>query len=574
MRKIKSPWMKFQDTKTNEIEVPKISIYEVFKKTALKNPFVPAYNYFGKVVTYKKFLHQINRTAEAFKRYGVKFGDTVTICLPNFPEGIISMYALNKIGAIANMVHPLSGEEEIKNYVNNSNSKIILTLDFNKKKIKEIIDKTKLKYVIIVDADDSLKLHLKFGYKLANNKIFNEEKLTKPYIKFKKFLNTNPGEEIDEETEPNDNIVDRDAIILHSGGTTGSPKDILLTNGNFNALAIQGAHLFSHFRKGDKVLTVMPIFHGFGLGVSIHCIYYLCGETILVPKFEAKKCDNLIKKYKPNYIIGVPTLYEAIIGNKGFKKADLSFLEVAISGGDTLTESLKNRANAFFKEHNSPAIIEQGYGLSEAVAATSYAKKELEAPCSIGIPLLGNYYKIVAEGTEKEVPYNHDGEICIYGPTVMKGYLNQPEETAKVLRKHKDGRIWLHTGDIGCMSEDGIITFKQRYKRMIVSSGYNVYPQHIEDIINSHESVLKSCVVGTPHKYKIQVPIAFIVLKDDQKPTLKIKKEIDQLCVKNLPKFSVPQKYIFKEEFPTTLVGKVDYRTLQTEAGEDEDDDK
>ncbi len=156
----------------------------------------------------------------------------------------------------------------------------------------------------------------------------------------------------------------------------------------------------------------------------------------------------------------------------------------------------------------------------------------------------------------------------------MKGYLNQPEETAKVLRKHKDGRIWLHTGDIGCMSEDGIITFKQRYKRMIVSSGYNVYPQHIEDIINSHGSVLKSCVVGTPHKYKIQVPIAFIVLKDDQKPTLKIKKEIDQLCVKNLPKFSVPQKYIFKEEFPTTLVGKVDYRTLQTEAGEDEDDDK
>ncbi len=572
MRKIKSPWMKFQDVKKNEIEVPKLSIYEMFKQTALENPFAPAYNYFGKVVTYKKFLHQINRTAEAFKRYGVKFGEAVTICLPNFPEGIISMYALNKIGAIANMVHPLSGEEEIKNYVNNSKSRIILTLDFNKKKIKEIIEDTELKYVIIVDADDSLKLHMKFGYKLVNNKIFKEEKLVKPYIKFKKFLTTNPQENITKKKEPNDNIVDRDAVILHSGGTTGSPKDILLTNGNFNALAIQGKHLFSHFRKGDKVLTIMPIFHGFGLGVSIHCIYHLCGQTILVPKFEAKKSDKLIKKYRPNYIIGVPTLYEAIISNKGFKKADLSFIEYAISGGDILTESLKNRVNAFFKEHNAPAVIEQGYGLSEAVAATSYAKKDLGAPCSIGIPLLGNYYKIVEEGTEKEVLYNRDGEICIYGPTIMKGYLNQPEETSKVLRKHKDGRIWLHTGDIGCMSEEGIITFKQRYKRMIVSSGYNVYPQHIEDIINNHEQVSKSCVVGAPHKYKIQVAKAFIVLKEGVKPSSKIKKEIDLLCKKNLPKFSVPQKYIFKEEFPTTLVGKVDYRTLQSEAEEEENE--
>ena len=572
MKKLRSPWMKFQNVKENEIKVPNISMYDMFKGVAVENAFAPAYDYFGKVVTYKKFLQQIDRTCEAFKRHGVKLGDTVTICLPNFPEGIICVYALNKIGAVGNMVHPLSGEEEIKSYINNSKSKIIVTLDFNKKKLKNIIEDTELKYVIMVDADNSLKLHLKFGYKLKNNKLFNEEKLTKPYIKFNRFLVNNPGEEIIEDVESNDNIADRNAIILHSGGTTGTPKDIILTNVNFNALAIQGKHLFSHFKKGDRVLTIMPIFHGFGLGVSVHCIYYLGGQTILVPKFEAKKCDKLIRKNKPNMIIGVPTLFEALINNKGFKKVDLSFVENVICGGDTLTESLKNRVNKFLKEHNSPAVIEQGYGLSEAVAATSYAKKDLGAPCSIGIPLLGNYYKIVEEGSEKEVPYNCDGEICIYGPTLMKGYLNQPEETNKVLRKHKDGYTWLHTGDVGCMSEEGIITYKQRYKRMIVSSGYNIYPQHIENIINGHESVAKSCVVGAPHKYKVQVAKAFIVLKEGVQASSKIKKEIDTLCKKNLPKFSVPQKYLFKDEFPTTLIGKVDYRTLQDEAEADKDE--
>lgn len=563
MRKVKSPWMKFQNVKKNAIEIPNLSMYEVFKKIANENPFAPAYNYFGKVVSYKRFLHQINRTALAFKRFGVNYGDTVTICLPNFPEGIISVYALNKIGAIANMIHPLSGEGEIKNYVNGTKSKIIVTLDFNKKKIKEVIEETDLKYVILVDADDSLKPHLKFGYKIKNKKLFNGEKLQKPYIKFKKFLVSNPKEELGEKLEIDNNPKDREAIILHSGGTTGTPKGIVLTNGNFNALAVQARYLFSHFRKGDKVLTIMPIFHGFGLGVSMHCIYAMCGQTILVPKFEAKKSHQLLRKYKPNYIVGVPTLFEALLNNKKFKNLDLSFVEHVISGGDTLSESLKNRFNDFLKEHHSVAVVEQGYGLSEAVAAISFARKDLEAPCSIGIPLIGNYYKIVEEGTEKEVPYNYDGEICVLGPTVMKGYLNQLEETNKVLRKHKDGQVWLHTGDVGSMSEDGITTYKQRYKRMIVSSGYNVYPQHVENIINDHEDVLKSCVVGIPHKYKIQVPKAFIVLKENIKPSSKIKKEIDNLCKKNLPKFSVPQKYVFKDEFPTTLIGKVDYRSLQ-----------
>ncbi|MGI6330058.1 MAG: AMP-binding protein [Bacilli bacterium] len=573
MKKIKSPWMKFQEEKRNEIEVPKMSIYEMFKEVALENPTALAYNYFGTIVTYKKFLVQIDKTAEAFKRYGVNFGDVVTICLPNFPEGIICVYALNKIGAIANMVHPLSGEGEIKSYVNDTNSKIIVTLDLNKKKIKTIIKDTKLKYVILVDADDSFNIFLKLGYKLLNKKLFNVKKLKKPYLRFKNFLVSNPGEKLKDEKIIKDHVEKRDAIILYSGGTTGIPKGILLTNGNFNALAVQAKHLFGHFEKGDKVLTIMPIFHGFGLGVSIHCIYCLVGQTILVPKFEAKKSDNLIKTYKPNYIIGVPTLFEALLNNKGFKKMNLSFIKYVISGGDSLSESLKDRFNAFLKEHHSLAVIEQGYGLSEAVAATSFARKDLGAPCSIGIPLLGNYYKIVEEGSETEVPYNNDGEICITGPTVMKGYLNNPEETNMVLRKHKDGYTWLHTGDVGSMSEDGIVTYKQRYKRIIVSSGYNVYPLHVENIINSHPLVLKSCVVGVPHKYKIQVPKAFIVLKENVKSSRKIKKEIKEICQKNLPKFSIPYKYIFKEEFPTTLIGKVDYRILENDEDDEEDEE-
>lgn len=413
---------------------------------------------------------------------------------------------------------------------------------------------------------------LKTGYRLKTGKLFKKDRLEEPCIEFRTFLNGGKAdgaiaaEAITDDFALDGDAAGRSAIILHSGGTTGSPKDILLTNGNFNALALQAKQLLKDFRKGDKVLAVMPIFHGFGLGVSVHCMHFLCGETVLVPKFEAGKCHTLLRRYRPNVVIGVPTLFEAILGNPGFGNSDLSFIRCVICGGDSLTDSLRSRVNAFLKEHGSSAVIEQGYGLSEAVAATSYAKKELGAPSSIGIPLLGNYYKIVQEGTGKEMPPDCDGEICIHGPTVMKGYLNQPEETARVLRRHEDGRLWLHTGDVGCMNEDGIVTFKQRYKRMIVSSGYNVYPQNVEEVINSHDCVLKSCVVGVSHPYRMQVPKAFVVLKDGIKPDARIEREMEELCRKNLPRFSVPDSFIFKDTFPTTLVGKIDYRALQSEA--------
>ena len=356
------------------------------------------------------------------------------------------------------------------------------------------------------------------------------------------------------------------SIILHSGGTTGTPKGIILTNGNFNALAEQVKIVFNNVNVGDKILAILPIFHGFGLGVSIHATLNLGMEVVLIPQFNAKEADTILKKYKPAIITGVPTLYEAFLKNKGLENADLSFLKYCVSGGDTLTLEQTKRIDEFFKDHNSKARIQQGYGMTESLAAVCVGHGVANKPCTIGIPFPGTYLKIVAIGSQDKVSYGTPGEICICGPTVMTGYLNNPDETNLVLQKHKDGNIWLHTGDIGSMDKDGIITYIQRLKRMIISSGYNIYPQQIESIIESHPSVLKCTVVGVPHPYKVQVPKAYIVLKQDINLNHSIKKEIKELCFENLSKFSQPADFEYRESLPTTLIGKIDYKKLEREA--------
>ena len=275
--------------------------------------------------------------------------------------------------------------------------------------------------------------------------------------------------------------------------------------------------------------------------------------------------NSIIKKYKPNFIVGVPTLFEALLKNNRLKKKDLSSVRCVISGGDTLSKPLKDKVDTFLKEHGSNATVREGYGLTECVGASCLTPHNKYKEESIGIPLPDVTYKIVKIGTHDELPRNMDGEICINGPTVMMGYLDSPKETAKVLRKHEDGKVWLHTGDIGCMDEEGFVYFKQRLKRMIVSSGYNIYPSYIEKIIESHPSVQTSTVIGIDHPYKVQVAKAYIVLKEGIKPSHSIKKSIKEHCEKNLAKYTLPYEYEFRTELPKTKVGKISYLELEKE---------
>lgn len=566
-KKVKTNWYKYYDKTQKHLEYPDISIYDMLEKNSQNRLNLTAYNYYGKNVTYKGLLNQIDLVAKALKKIGVKENERVTICMPNTPESISSFYAINKIGAVANMIHPLSGENEIKYYLNTSNSKILIAIDLTWDKISNIIKETKVKKVIVVSVKESMPLLLKFGYTITKDKKINKPIASKKILFWNDFIKL--GKEYSKVNKI-DKTGKNEAVILYSGGTSGYPKGIVLSNLNFNALALQSIEACACLEEKDKVLSIMPIFHGFGLGICIHTVLNFGGCAIILPQFSAKTFDKLLKKYKPNVIAGVPTLYEALLNNKNIQKMNLSFLKCVISGGDSLSINLKKKIDSFLKEHGANIQIREGYGLTECVTGSCLTPMNFYKEGSIGIPYPDTYYKIVKPNTEEELENNKEGEIVISGPSVMVGYLNNKKETNNTLKKHKDGLVWLHTGDLGYMDEDGFVYFKQRLKRMIVSSGYNIYPQHIENIIDSHQSVLMSCVVAKKHPYKKEIPKAFIVLKEEVEDLNQIKKEILDICSKNLPKYSIPSEIEFRKSLPKTLVGKIAYTQLTEEEEKDE----
>ena len=561
-KKPKAPWKKYYTKEELKLTVPARSIYQNLEESINRNPNYVALEYMGKNITYKQFYQLIDKCARSFLQLGITEGDVVTICLPNVPEALISFYALNKIGAIANMVHPLSSEEEIKHYLKETNSVAFVMIDICYEKVRNIIDDTNVKKTIVVSAKNSMPFLLGFGYLVTQGYKIKKPRNDTRYIYWNEFLLKGYLYRGTVEVKYNP---DTPSVILHSGGTTGIPKGILLSDYNFNALFEQAIVIFKDLKAGDSILVILPNFHGFGLGVSMHLTLCLGMKLILIPQFNAKKMDELLVKYRPSVLTGVPTLYEAMMSNPGMKHVDMPWLKYIVSGGDSLTLSMFNRINKFLEEHGAKVKVLQGYGMTESLAATAVSHGASYREGSIGIPFPGNYFKIVYPGTQDEVPTGEDGEMCVCGPTVMMGYLNNEKETNEVLQKHRDKNIWLHTGDIGCMDENGILYFKQRLKRMIITSGYNVYPQHIENVIEEHEAVLKCTVIGIPHPYKVEVAKAYIVLKDEYKAKRSVKKSIEEHCKKNLAKYSIPYEYEYREALPKTLLGKVNYRELEKE---------
>ena len=557
---VKAPWYSSYNGLRKHLDYPNHGIYENLKASCERYPNNIALNYFGNKTSYRRLLQKIDECARSLKVLGMKTGDKVTICMPNTPEAIIAFYAINKIGAIANVIHPLSAENEIKHALNLSKSKMIISIDLAWEKLEKVLPKSKVKNTVIVSVMDSMPIILGLGYYVTQGKNVKMPSYGENVMTWKDFISKSSlySEQTFEDVKGQD-----DAVILYSGGTTGTSKGIILTNLNFNAVAIQCYEACVNLKAGMSVLSILPIFHGFGLGICIHTVLSYGLTSIILPTFSAKTFDKLLKKYKPNAIIGVPTLYEALLLNKNMRNEDLSYIKCAISGGDTISPSLKRKIDSFFKEHNCDVQIREGYGLTECVAASCLMPVNEYKEGSIGIPIPDMYFKIVKPGTIDEVPYDEEGEIVISGPTVMKGYLDNKEETKETLRKHKDGRVWLHTGDLGRMDKKGYVYFSQRLKRMIVSSGYNLYPNRIESVIEELPFVLKSCVIGIAHPYKVEVAKAFVVLKDDVEANEAIRNEIYDHCVKNLAKYSLPYEIEFREHLPKTKVNKIDYRKLE-----------
>lgn len=544
------------------LEYPNTSMVDALMEVARKYPEYYAYEYFGNKVTYREFMKQIENVAKSLKNYGVAKGDKVTICMPSTPEAICMVYAVNLIGAVSSMIHPLSSEKELENYINSSDSRFMLVMDISLEKVLNIKRNTKLQKIIVANAASSMPPLLHYLYKVTNyKKNIKIPKDDEDIVLWSHFIGTAPNfVGVCYEPSSGNDL----AVILYSGGTTGTPKGIMLSNLNFNAIAYGAHEMIEETIPGNSILSILPIFHGFGLAVSIHTPL-LCGmKCNLIPKFNAKQFSDLIKKNKPNFLVGVPTLYEALLKQK-LGDRDLECIDAVISGGDILTPELKKKVDDYLESHGSNAKVRPGYGLTEATAATCLTLPNKYEEGSIGVPFPDTYFKIVKFDTHDEAPANEDGEICISGPTVMMGYLNNDAETNQTLRYHDDGKLWLHTGDIGCMKEDGTVIFKQRLKRMIISSGYNIYPSYIENVIVSHPDVLACTVIGVPNPYKGQVAKAYIVLKDGVEETSELRKEIIELCKKNVSKYALPTEYEYRKQLPTTLVGKVAFTELEKE---------
>ena len=558
-----SPWLEFYDEEgiPTHIEYPDCSMVDMVIQSAEKWPDNIAYTYYGHKVTYKNFVKKIEKTARALKNYGVKEGDRVTICMPNTPEGITMVYAVNMVGAICNMVHPLSSEKELEYYIKVAESKYVLTIDAVFDKIYRLRDTAQLERIIVVRPSDGLGFLKKKLYNTLHIKKVRLPSNDSRVVLWEDFIANSYFYQGNYYEERNGNDP---AVILYSGGTTGAPKGVLLSNANFNTLGIQCTTVIKQAVPGATVLSILPLFHGFGLGVCIHTPLCKGMGCILIPAFSHKQFADIIKKNEPNFICGVPTLYEALTNTK-LGPHDLASVTSVICGGDALNQTLRDKVNTYLKAHGSEAKIRVGYGLTEATGATCLSPENAFADGIIGAPLPDMSFKIIKNDTFKELPAGEEGEICISGPLVMMGYLNDDAENAQTLRVHDDGKIWLHTGDLGYRGEDGFFYFAQRLKRIIISSGYNIYPTHLESVINSHEGVLTSTVIGIDHHYKGQVPKAFIVLKPGYKAGKKIEREIRELLERNVPIYALPVAYEFRDKLPTTLVGKVAFRKLEEE---------
>ena len=547
------------------IDYPELTMFQLVEKAAKEFPDDDAVEFFGKKIKYRELLERIKRCAKAFAASGIKKGDAVTLCMPNIPQTVESFYALNCIGAVANMVHPQSAQNEITYYLNVSRSKAIVTVDLFYENVKKAVENADHPVkMIICRMQDELPFPLNLAFLVKKGKDYLKFPDSENSILYKKFLK---GADSVDELKAVPYEKDRTAVILYSGGTSGLPKGICLTDLNFNACAMQArTSMETNISNKMRMLSCMPMFHGFGLGINIHIILIYGACCMLMPTFDKHSYAKALIDKKPNFIAGVPTIFEALLHLPELEGKDLSYLKGMFCGGDSLSVELKKSIDAFLKEHNAGIQVREGYGLTECVTASCLTPKNEYRENSIGLPFPDTYYQIVAPGTDDVLPYGKEGEIILRGPTLMKGYLNNPEETSKTLRRLADGNIWLYTGDLGSMDEDGYVYFKQRIKRMIITNGYNVYPGPIENVIDGIDEVAYSCVIGVKDPRRMQRVRAYVVLRDGVQPSDQLKEKIMQELSLHVAKYALPKEIFFRDELPKTLVGKVAYRKLEEEA--------
>lgn len=548
------PWIKYYTRTPESLNYYQGSMYDYVKESAIKNEKRTAYTYYGLGVSYRGFLRRVDRIAAALTQFNIVENECVTICMPNTPESIALIYAINKIGAIANIIHPLSSTKDIKRALDETNSGVLFCSDSSMQNARDI----KVKHFILVPNSTSL---IKFKKMIYNIKESGNLKLGKNMISWSDFISCKTPDDPYKKRKAND-----PAAIIYSGGTTGKPKGIILSNLNFNAMALQTMNVCDGLNPGSSVLAALPIFHVFGLALCIHTAL-VCGMTaILVPKINTKKINSELKKYKPNIFPAVPSLLTMSLKGADPGSSGLKDIKTVVVGGDYLSPQTKAEFEKFLKDHGSNGVVKVGYGLSEAsgfCCSTAPIEEKYVQNGTLGVPNPDILVKAFEPNSDIEKSNNDIGEICVTGPTIFMGYINEDKETKNTLVKHTDGKIWLHTGDLGYIDKNGFVYYTSRLKRMIISNGYNIYPIELEEIIKKCKYVEDCTVVAVPHKIKSQTPKAVIVLKKDVEDTLAVRSEIRKYCMDNIARYAIPTEFEYRKDIPKTAIGKVAYRDLQ-----------
>jgi len=553
-------WMKYYSEEAKNAQMPKCKAYDYIIERNKDRLDAPALHYYGKNITFRELMHRVDECANAFAALDVKEGEIVSFLSVAIPETIAAVYALNKLGAAANTIDPRMDVNSIKRMVESSGSRILVTIDIAFPKVRQIMKAIEQDMIVVQSPANSLPVLKKVIKKFT-------AKADIPYgdkvISWKKFIHGGEGVLAKESPYIGDALV----AITYTGGTTGRPKGVMMTNDSMNSVGMNFIHSAVFHEDGDRFLGIIPIFAAYGMVCGLHMPLCMRMTLVPVPRFIPNEIGKLVRMFRPQHVISTPVFIELLIGSREVQKMDLSFLYTLASGGDSMNEGLEQKLNVFRKEHNMRFPLAQGYGMSELSAAASFCVNDVYKRGSVGIPSLTVNVGIFDPETGKELGYNRNGEVCVTGPSMMKGYFNNPEETAYVMRTHEDGKVWIHSGDLGYMDEDGFLFIKGRIKRMITRfDGHKVFPINLESLIASRVDVHNCAVIGINDAVHSQgqYPLALVELM----PGVEAEdacKEIFDFCDQNVEERGKPVAVLAVKELPLTGMGKIDYRALEKE---------
>jgi long-chain acyl-CoA synthetase len=531
------------------VDIEQVTMPEALLRTARAFPDRIAFIYMGKKITYDELNRMVNRFANALVDLGVKKGDKVGMLLPNIPQVIIADYAVYAIGAVTVMNNPLYTERELVHQLNDSQTTTLVTLDLLVPRVLKIRSETPIKTVISCHINDYLPFPKKQLFPLVKKEMHRKDDPGEDVHPFMQLIERYPDAQVQ-----NQAAWQETAALLYTGGTTGVSKGAELTHANISSVVQQFSAWFPELGRGSaqRLLGIYPVFHSAGYSVSQNLVIWNGWTSILVPRPDPVVITEMLKKYKPDFLPGVPTIYVGLLNHEPFRKMDLSFVKGYFGGAAPLPEDTLNQLRDL---HG--AIIHDVYGATENTAfATCTPWQGIVKIGTVGVPLPNTDLKLVDLVTGEQISApDQDGEICIKGPQVMKGYYNNPGETAAVL---KDG--WLYLGDIGRMDKDGYLSIVDRKKDMIVAGGFNIYPKEIDEILMGHPKILEACTIGVPDDYRGETVKAYVVPMAGQVLT---EQEVLAFCRGILAAYKVPRQVIFIDALPKTAVGKIKRKAVR-----------